>query len=66
MTIIYWLSTTKMTVGVEVSNGIITQAAPIVRKFVGQPIDNLRRWMKRQPGYREALLAGNIEQPPGI
>lgn len=46
----YWLSTSRMTVAVTVdeSSGLITVAAPIVRKFVGQPLTNLIRWMRSQ------------------
>ena len=48
----YWLSSKRMTVGVEVDDaGIIRQAAPIVRKFIGQPVENLVRWMSRQEGF---------------
>ena len=50
---ILWLSTEKMTIQVTVVNGIVTQTPPIARKFRGQPIDNLRNWMKKQEGYRE-------------
>jgi len=38
----YWLSTKKMTFDVYVEDGIISDSAPIVRKFIGQPIDNLK------------------------
>ena len=45
-----------MTVGVETDRaGTITDAPPIVRKFVGQHIDCLRGWLRKQPGYREAV-----------
>jgi len=37
-----------MTVKVEVQNGTIVTAAPIVRVFLGQPINNLIRWLTRQ------------------
>jgi len=53
----YWLSSNKMTVIVEVNHrGIIVKAAPIVRKFLGQPISNLIKWMKRQGGFKQELL----------
>lgn len=49
----YWLSCKKFTVQVEVDdNGIITEGAPIVKKFVGQPIVNLTRWMNDLGGFR--------------
>lgn len=53
----YWLSTTKMTVGVRIdSDGVIRETPPVVRKFIGQPLANLRRWMSKQPGFRIAWL----------
>ena len=55
----YWLSSPKMTVGVTTDErGIIIAAAPILRTFVGQPIEHLRRWMQGHgPGYREVDMA---------
>jgi hypothetical protein len=41
------LSNEKMTVLVKTKNGIITEAAPIVRVFIGQPLDNLAVWMDK-------------------
>ena len=35
-----------MTVRVDVERGIIVRAAPIVRRFIGQPLVNLERWMR--------------------
>lgn len=44
-----YLSTPKMTVMVEVDKAdIITNAPPIVARFRGQKLDNLRRWMGLQ------------------
>jgi hypothetical protein len=38
---------TGITVAVTVNDrNIITEAAPIARKFIGQPIRNLERWAK--------------------
>jgi len=48
----YWLSTKKITVGIEVRDGIVVHGPPIVRRFVGQPASNLRRWLTRQGGFR--------------
>lgn len=50
----HWLSSNYMTVGVAVDpdTGKIIDAAPIVRKFVGQPLRNLINWMSRQGGLR--------------
>jgi hypothetical protein len=58
----WWLSSNRMTVvvmTVEYSGGheIITEAAPIVNKFVGQPLGNLERWMRKQGGFEKYRLA---------
>lgn len=50
MTRFWWLSSRRMTVGVYVRDGYVVGGAPIVARFVGQPLDNLTRWMARQPG----------------
>jgi len=42
-----------MTVQVGVVNGKIASAPPIVSKFIGQPIENLRKWMQTQGDYKE-------------
>ena len=49
----YWMSSKDMTVQVGVVNGIIRSAPPIVGKFIGQPIEVLRRWMQAQGSYKE-------------
>lgn len=49
----WWLSSRRMTVVVEEQGNLVVDAAPIVRKFIGQPLENLTRWMRRQGGYRE-------------
>lgn len=60
----HWLSTERMTVAVTTDDqGRITEAAPIVRKFVGQPLDNLIRWMEKQGGFRQKVLGA--PQEPG-
>lgn len=47
MTISWWLSNQRMTVKVVLRDRVIIDAAPIVRKFIGQPFQNLVGWMKR-------------------
>jgi len=42
-------------VGVYEHSGIICVGPPIVSKFIGQHIDNLRMWMKRKPQYTEKI-----------
>lgn len=47
----YWISSLKMTVFVEVNDqGVINNAASIVKVFVGQKLSNLVGWMNRQGG----------------
>lgn len=66
----YWVSSLKMTVGVQCDDAYrIISAAPIVRKFIGQPIQNLINWMDRQGGLivkelgvPDAHHNGNIEK----
>lgn len=45
-----------MTVSVQEKKGTITDAAPIVRKFINQPLENLERWMQRHGGFKKAKL----------
>lgn len=44
----YWLVGRKATVRVLVRNGIVVEAAPLVRVFVGQPFWKLRDWFYRR------------------
>jgi hypothetical protein len=44
------MSTDEMTCGVDVEDGRIVDAPPIVKKFIGQPIENFRDWMSKQKG----------------
>ncbi len=53
----FWsFSTSRMTVGVTVREGRVLDTPPVVAKFRGQPVSNLRRWMQKQPGYLEKRL----------
>jgi len=53
----FWLSSRKMTMGVDTDDkGIIINSAPIVRKFKGQHIKNLVKWMKKQGGFKAKEL----------
>ena len=40
----YWVSCLKFTVCVTTKHDIITDAAPVVKRFIGQPFINLKRW----------------------
>lgn len=49
----WWLSSRRMTVFVMTKDDTIIDGPPIIRKFIGQPLDNLRGWIQRQGGYKE-------------
>lgn len=53
-----WVSCYKFTVFVAVDKATdkITDTAPIVKRFIGQPFSNLERWMKTLGGYEWADL----------
>lgn len=50
----HWVSCRMFTVQVNTIEDRITWAAPIVRKFIGQPLSNLLRWAG--PGVRVEVL----------
>jgi hypothetical protein len=54
----WWLSCSRFTVGVEIKDGVIVDAAPIVRKFIGQPTRNLGRWMRGIGGFQAVRVGG--------
>ena len=46
---IYWISSTFATAVVEIDErAVIVKSAPIWRKFVGQPLANLVRWLRKK------------------
>lgn len=49
----YWVSCPRFTIQVNTVNSRIVRAAPIVRKFIGQPLDNLIRWAGRSTQVTE-------------
>lgn len=54
---VLWASSNRMTVRVVInSHNIIVDAAPVIRKFTGQPINNLCKWMSRQGGLRIVVI----------
>lgn len=52
----FWLSTERATGAVFVSDGLVREAPPIWRKFIGQRPENLGRWLRKQPGFRVERL----------
>jgi hypothetical protein len=53
----FWLSTSRMTFVVLVRDGLVHETAPIARRFIGQPPENLGRWLRKQGGFRARRLA---------
>jgi hypothetical protein len=54
----HWISCTRFTVEVETdARGIVTKAAPIVRKFQGQPLVNLLKWASELGGLKHEILS---------
>ena len=45
-----WLVGRRATVRVLVQDGVVTEAAPLVRRFTGQPLVNLLGWFDRTFG----------------
>lgn len=63
---LWYLSSQRMTLGVltaGVGDGVL-EAPPIARAFVGQPLQNLVRWMGRQPGFRCELVGTGTAPVP--
>ena len=61
---VWWVSNKRMTVGVVTTDElVIKHAAPIVRKFTGQYLGDLLRWMERQGGlkYGEITTKGKSD-----
>lgn len=53
----HWLSTRRMTVCVEVNNvGVIVDAPPVVKRFIGQRLSNLAKWMDRQGRLKHEVI----------
>ena len=61
----YWLSSSKMTVGVGTDKGFLVYGPPIVRKFMGQPIVNLVNWLKKQGSFRYYYYGKTPDVPHG-
>ena len=53
----WWMSNNRLTIQANVDdNGIVVEAAPVVKKFVGQHVNILRWWMRKLGGYKEEKL----------
>lgn len=62
----YRLSSRKMTVAVDVDEQSTIQAgAPVIHRFVGQPLAHLVRWMQQQGGFEmEQVLPMPTSEDP--
>ncbi len=48
----YWLTCSMCTVSVTCDDrDVIVKAAPLARKFLGQPLANLQAWLQKYGGY---------------
>jgi hypothetical protein len=57
MLIRHWISCRAFTVRVHTTpEGEIVWAAPVVKKFVGQPVANLLGWAAAQGGLRHEVM----------
>ena len=45
------------------AQSIITKGPPIVRKFIGQPLENLKTWMRKQEGFKFCKIKGAKNDP---
>lgn len=57
---VFWVSCRLFTVRVEVRDNIIVNAAPVVKRFQGQPFNNLKRWMAKFGKFRVLALVQDI------
>lgn len=48
---LFQIKLNNVTAGVEVTDGIITDAAPIFKKFIGARFIKFKAWVERQGGY---------------
>jgi hypothetical protein len=55
----HWISCNKFTVEVETdARDVVIRAAPIVRRFQGQPLANLLSWASDLGGLKHEVLDG--------
>ena len=53
----WWVSCRRFTAKAVVIDGRIVDAAPILRKFIGQPITNLLDWARSLGDYRAEIIS---------
>lgn len=52
----HWISCRVFTIEVTTRDGVIVKAAPLARKFMGQPLANLLDWAGEFGGLRHHVL----------
>ncbi len=60
----FQLSNERMTFRVHARNGIVLDTAPIARRFIGQPLDNLASWMRKMGPTDVHLLESHGNDAP--
>jgi hypothetical protein len=55
----------KFTIFTRTEAGVIVEAAPIAKRFIGQPLHNLSRWMVKFGGYSAVRLGGESYEEKG-
>lgn len=48
----FYCSTRRMTFLIGSIDGVITDAAPIAARFIGQPLTNIKRWLIKMPDLK--------------
>lgn len=57
----WWISNPNFTCEVETdASGILIATAPVWKKFKGQPLANLERWLRSLGGYEKVMLRGVV------
>ena len=55
----WWFSCKKFTVRIVVRDNLSVESAPVTRRFVGQPVVNLKTWFESFGGFEcQKLEAG--------
>ena len=54
---VWWLKSNRMTVRVVVDEQHrIVEAANVVKRFIGQPLENLAAWMNGHGGFEQMMI----------
>lgn len=57
----WWISNPNFTGQVDTdSSGVLTATPPVWKKFKGQPLSNLEKWLKSLGGFERVMLSGIV------